>query len=329
MQPREIRWTFTTPVQAGVDAYRAGFEHQDFSGQFALEGDGVLVDDWLLRDRAMTFASNWKFEMRVRHRHPRDNPTTDSDSVQYQQLFDEHRAELDATYERLLPATQGNPDTAARFLRERQDGDYPEEVYQQVAYAHLRELQRLTSGFYALAKDQRTSMSARQVALESLLTLQRYSPSWRFYLMELTTQSQLLASSAAVIDQMVDPMLAVTFAAEQLKAILGMEVYADANLYDRMRYAVLADELFEPRYLQEQQPAIYQELLKPDGTLKRVADLPRDDQLRILRAYLTNANGGVNMTGVLRMRGVFAARIHEDDLRALADVIHHAKVPES
>ncbi|MEZ0315241.1 MAG: hypothetical protein ACAI38_26000 [Myxococcota bacterium] len=328
MRPREVHTTFATPVQRGLDSYRASIERGSFPGVFAMGREGVVVDDWLLRDRAMAFAHTWKRSIDMNSGEPLEHPISDANDLQYRRMREELRGEFDAAYERLLPRVAGDAEVRARFERERAAGDYPAEVYQHVAYPHLREMARLQSSFYVLALAERPDSSARQMALESMLTLQRYTPAWRFLLTELASQSQPIFARAAVIDQMADPVLAFTYVAEQLKAILGDDVYASEALYERMSYAVLADELFEPRYLREYQPEIHRELLQSDGSLRRVADLPRADQVRLLRRYMVNADGTTSPTGVVRMRSVLTTRIREDDLRHLAGVIHRARVPQ-
>jgi hypothetical protein len=308
-----------------VDTYQAGFDQKDFPSQFGFDGDTIVVNDWLLRERTMEFASTWKFAIEFNRKYPPKDPIADSKEIQFQHLFDDLHGELEKTYGELLEKVKDKPKFLERFQKEHAAGDFPEEVYEHVAYAHLRDILRIESAYFALAKDQRATASSRQKAMESLLTLQRYEPQWRFFLMELTTRAELFISRAAVIDQVADPMLAFTYFTEQLNAVLSLDVYAKTDLYDRFSYAVLADELFDPRYLKEYQPAIYKELLQSDGTLKRVADLPRADQIRILRRYLVDANGNFSLTGTSRMQAVFGARIREDDFRYLADVIHEAR----
>ena len=328
MGPRDIQTTLVTPVQRGVDSYRASIERSSFPGIFAMGREGVVIDDWLLRDRAMAFAHTWKTSIALNAGEPLGHAISDATDLQYRRMREELRGELDAAYAQLRPRVEGDAEVAARFERERAAGDYPAEVYQHVAYAQLREMVRLQSSFYVLALAERPDASPRQMALESLLALQRYTPAWRFFLTDLASQSQPIFARAAVIDQMADPLLAFTYVAEQLKAVLGEEVYAAEGLYDRMSYAVLADELFEPRYLREYQPDIYRELLLPDGSLRRVAELPRADQIRLLRRYMVNADGTTSSTGIVRLRSVFSSRVREDDLRHLAEVIHRARIPQ-
>jgi hypothetical protein len=327
MQPRDVQWRFTTPVLGSVDSYKEGFFDRTSPSQFAIAGNEVIIDDADLRDRAMAFAHQWKFQIRVAQNGRRENPVYDSESLQFRLLAQEHRAELDATYERLLVQVASNPATTARFQRERAAGDYPVEVYQHVAYAHLRGLERLQSGYYAAVRDQRTDIDAGHMLLESLLTMQRYSPSWRFMLMEVTTQSNAFTAHSAVLDQMVNSGNARGFAAEQIKAILGVGPYAGTNLYDRLSYAILADELFDAGYLREQQPEIFAELARSDGTIRSIRELPRADQIRILSTYLMSADGHVDRTAGNRLQAVFATRIREADYRELADVIHRTRLP--
>jgi hypothetical protein len=317
MKQRPLSWTYTTPLMHDVGTYEAGFNQAEFPGQFSFDGDKIIVNDWQLRDRAMQFAHLWKFAIDFNKNAAQYAGTEER---QYQKLFDSCKDELETSYRILLPQVRDSD--KVRFAKEHDAGDFPDEVYQHVAYKHLSDLLRLESGYFALARDQRHTTSPRQQQLEALLTLQRYAPdSAGFFMMELTTRSQLLASRAAVIDQIADPMLAFTYTAEQLKAILGMELYADSALYDRYRNCVMSDELFPAEYLKEYNPKIYKELLKADGTLKRVADLPREDQIRILRTYLM-PDDAISISGLLRLEAVFAEHASPQQLQDLADVIH-------
>ncbi|MEZ0315229.1 MAG: hypothetical protein ACAI38_25940 [Myxococcota bacterium] len=327
LPPRDVRWIYTTPVMNGVDSYYAGFFQREFPGHFAMGPDGVVIDDVFLRQRVLRFAETWKFGVRP-GTEGRVNPLTNTDAIQLRGLREAHRADLDTAYDRLLAQVASAPATHARFLRERAAGDYPIEVYQHVAYAHFRDIVRTQSGFYAASLGQRRNVREGELALESVLAVQRYSPSWRFAMLDLTTQSQPFSASAIALDQMVNPRLALGYMTEQVRAILGDGAYAGDRLFERIGYAVAADELFLTHDLREQHPAAYQALLSADGRLRRLSELTRDEQLAVLRTYLSNGQGGYNAISVVRLRAVFAARIREEDARALADAVHRVRVRE-
>ena len=310
------------PLMPDVDTYLASFGEDDFPAYFALTSRGILLNDWQIRDHAMTFAAHWKFTIQMnRIEHPA-NPATESEEIQHQLLFEENQALFNDYYDALLPNVQGKKAVLARFLKERADGDYPEEVYQHVAYRLLNDLLHMQSAYYKLAETQRQHTLNRHKALESLLTLERYSPAPRIFLIEAQTLGVPFAPRAAVLDQAVSVSAATAFAMEHLNLILGLFDYAHSHFFEKYGYAVLANELFDAQYLKNYQPGIYQELLQPDGNLKRIETLPMNDQIRILRKYLVTADGGFSLSGFYRMAGVFRLRIRETDLHRMAEIIH-------
>lgn len=325
LSPASLSWFTMIPIVTDADTYRAGFEGDDFPSQFALSGDSVVLNDWQVRDRSMVFASHWKFNVDFNKKYPPKDPAAESEELLYQALYDENQDRFQSVYAQLLPKAQGNEDVLARFLKEKSQNDYPEEVFQYVAYSMLSELVRVQGDYYGLADKQRRHTSARQKSLESLLTLQRYASSWRMFLVDWETLAMPFTSHSAVLDQTTDFATATAFSLEQLNLILGLDVYAKTDYFARYRYAILADELFNEDYLKANQPDIYRELLQPDGTLKRVTDLGDADQLRFLRQYLTTTDGQPNEFGISRMSSVFRVRVREKDLREIADIIHAAR----
>ncbi|MGZ3650995.1 MAG: hypothetical protein ACXVB9_07785 [Bdellovibrionota bacterium] len=320
----KVSRTFAVPLISDTDTYLAGFDPQgsEFSGQFAFTGDKILLNDWQIRSRAMEFAQRWKFTLNVSRTNPL-NPIIDAEAIQLLKLYGDNAAEFSRYYERLLPQTASSDATHTRFLKERAGNNFPEEVYQRVAYDLLSGLLRTQTAYFDLARrGGRENTSERQKALESLLTLQRYSPASGMFLFELSGLSEPLGSHGAVLDETIDQSLASTFCFENLKAILGLDVYADAGLFPKLKYAVLVQELFDAYYLQQRQPRIYEELKQPDGGVKLLASLPPADQLRLLRAYLVTPDGKTDSVGIYRMTLALMTHIQETDLCGLADLIH-------
>jgi hypothetical protein len=131
---------------------------------------------------------------------------------------------------------------------------------------------------------------------------------------------------AAVLDGAADNITALTFANEQVRAILGMDGYSDTTLFDRYRGYLVSDDLFNPTYLREYQPELYRELVQADGSVRRVSEMSRDDQLRVLRQYMMPAPDRLNASGALRLFSLFAARVNEQDFRHLGEVIRDRRL---
>jgi hypothetical protein len=321
---------FMNPMLLDTDTYLAGFDFRgsEFPGHFAYSGSKIVLNDWLIRNRAMQFAFRWKRTLdRSRGMQPL-NPVDDAEAIQLQALYDENQAAFVKYYEQFLPEVSSHAEIYARFIKERAASDFPEEAYQWVAYDLLSSLARMQTGYFDLArKGGRAHTSERQKSLESLLTLQRYSSAPRFFLLELTGLAEPLASHGVVLDETVDPGLAITYFFEELKAILGLDGYASANLFPRMKYSVLVQELFSAYYLEHNQPQIYKELKQPDGTIRSVLSLPEADQLRLFREYIVTADGKPSLIGIYRLAQVFANRVQLADLRELADRMHEAHAP--
>jgi len=322
LQPATVSWRATRHTLLwDLADYRAGFDSQDAPALFALQGNyAAVLDDWHLRDRAMDFAARWKHAISANKRWAPDNAIADSKEIQFQNMFEEQSGDFERVYATLLPKVQALPAMLARFEKERSRGDYPEEVYEQLSYEQLRELLLLQGSYFAVAAEQRTGTSDRQQALESLLTLQRYSKAWRAFKMELSTLAEPLSSSAFVLDEAAGFDLAQTFELEFLKAILGMDPYADKPLFPDLGHGLLAPELFQASYLDENAPDLKQEL---NGRI--FASLPETEQIRILRLYLAPATGKVRPMGLFRLGAAFLSAATEQEMRALAERVHEVR----
>ncbi|MGE3684473.1 MAG: hypothetical protein AB7G93_22370 [Bdellovibrionales bacterium] len=331
MDPKPSVWTKIVPLVSDVRSYWAGFSQQDHPSLFALTNDSeILINDFLLRDRAMKLAQVWKFRIARNHDAPLTNAVFQAEEMQWQQLFDENETTFNQAYESLLAKVSDDATVKARFLKERNNEDFPEEVYQQVAYELLLDLVKVESSFYERAQSERPDASDRQLALEMMVTLQRYAKSSRLYHLEVYRRANLIASTAAVLDQTVDPYLAITYLLEQVKAILGMEKekYESLNLFPRYRRAVWDNELFDARYMKEYQPELLSAIMKEHGSLSKLASLPAEEQKEILKQYLFTPNGKLNPTGFYRVAGLLSTRLKPKDSRELAEIVHEARYPQ-
>lgn len=327
MSPTQVRWFSITPVLSDIASYSAGVnDGSEVPAMFALSNSGIVVNDWQLRTRVMRFAHQWKDVMERNPPGTLPDPIVAPTEFQLTMLFNENQNLFDSTYLTLLSVVNGVSDVSARFISERSTGRYPEEVYQHVAYHLFVEMLSVQSSYYQLAQKQRTRTSDRQKALESLLTLQRYLKSPRLLLVELQTLSAPLMSHATLMDQTVNFDSAEAYSFEQLRVVLGLDNYANTNYFARFGYSLLNDGLFNPSYLKANAPNIYQELLQPDGTCKRIGDLPVADQIRLLNSYLRDDKGQVTLVALTRVMSAYLARIHAVDLRAIAEIIHQKEV---
>ncbi len=326
-KPANIISHVLTPLEYDVNSYEANMNGEQFPAQFALTEGQAVLNDWIIRDRSMDFAQIWKRKIEANEKNTAQDPLLYSEQILLQNLYQENQDAFARTYEEYLPLVNSDAATKARFLKERAEQHYPEEIFQHVAYDLLSDLVRVESRYYVIAETERKNLSERQKALEALLTMEQYGASTRAFLLEVTTRSDLIVGHAAIIDEIADPLLALTFALEHLKVVLGMEVYGKENLFSHYQYALLTDSLFNPEYLKEYQPTLYKELVNSDGSVKNVSRMAEADQLRILREYVTanDGSGNANPSGVIRLWDVFAAQVTLADFRALAPIIHSAR----
>ena len=324
MLKRKVSWTFKSPVFiADADTYAGGFERRESSSHFGFSGPGMIaINDWTLRNRVMKFAGLWKMLNELT-----GHSLNDPKETLLKGLFADYQDTFEKIYFQLLPQVNGHESTLARFVKERAEGSYPEEVYQHVAYGLARETLLHHSGYYNLSRGQRIFTEPRFIALESLLTLQRYNSSWRFFLFEIFARSDIFSNYTVVIDQTINPPLAMTYLMEQLKTILELDVYAGSGLFARLGYSLVKQEIFSADYLKQNVPALYEKLQDGNGGIKDIKQLPIEEQRQVLTTYLfpSGVTGKTNSSGFYRLNAVFVTQIRETDLRFIAETIHRAR----
>jgi hypothetical protein len=300
--------------------YRAGFDSKDVPAQYSATSSGLMLNDWQISLRAIDMASAWKHAVEANRRHKATNAITDASQLQFQTLFDEQAAEFAKLYLDLRAKVEALPAVRERFEKERAAGDYPEEVYQHLAYKHLEELALVQGGYFVLAADQRKSLSARQQALESLLTLQRYAKNPKFFALELNTLQEPFSSHAYLLDEAIDVPMAMTYVMENLKALLGMDEYAGLESFPKLGRGLMDPELLDSSYLKETAPEVLTELNGRD-----FAGLEATEQMRILKLYLQPVPGKVRPSALFRMGTLFLGNASAEELRTLADLIHKVR----
>lgn len=302
------------------DTYRAGFEQKDFPALMSYGQGGMILNDWLLRHRTMAFAASWHHAVGANRRWNPANPVVEAKERLFQSLFETHQEELLQLYGELHGKVQG--EHRARFEKSRGEGSQPEEVFQHLSYRYLRELLQLQGSYFFLARKAGNSISPRQQALESLLTVQRYHSAPRFLSMELLTLIEPLTSHAFVLDAAADASLAQAFLMEQLKALLGMDNYQGSALFPALGAGLLHAELFRESYLDEYAPDIKKELGGRDFLALNAAE-----QIRILSLYLAPAPGKFRPQALYRMSALWLGTATDAELRKLADVVHAKRYP--
>ncbi len=323
LSAKEISWeAFTLPLLHDRDSYRAGFEMRDFPALLSYSAGGMVLNDWLLQQRALGFAADWKHAIGANRRWNPKNPIFDSKERLFQALFDAHSADFSRLYAELREKVKSAPEHLARFDKERAEGDYPEEVYQHLAYPELKAILELQGSFLALARAERKSLSPRQQALESLLTVQRYSARPRFFVMELLTLMEPITSHAYALDAAADAFLAQTYVLELLKGLLGLEIYQGEALFPALGASLLHPELFKDSYLEENAPDIKRELAGRD-----FASLPVREQLRIFGLYLQPAAGKIRPQALFRMAVLWLSGASDEELRRAAEAVHAKRYP--
>jgi hypothetical protein len=320
LRPQTITWIFLKqPLLGDATSYVSSWQPGAAPAIFVLDGKArAAMDDWHLRERSMEFAAKWKHVVGANREFVPHNPVIEDKELLFQKMFDESVADFAAAYAEQLKLVTGA--NLARFEKERAAGDFPEETYEAVAYRHLRGLALLQGSYLSVAADQRKNTSARQQALESLLTLARYTASPRVLALELATRMEPLTSEAFVIDEIADFSIAQVYVLEQLKALLGIEAYEGQALFPRLGKGLVTNDLFGDAYLDEYAPEVKALLAGRDFT-----SLGADEQVKILRAYLVQPNGKVRPSGLFRLAAAWIVGADGEELGALADRVHEVR----
>ena len=315
----------STPVQISTyfnalipDAtnYRAGFDEKDAPAMFAVNPAGLAIDDRQLRQRVSEFANAWKHAITSNAAKPPAHALAESAEIQFQKLYDAQQSDFAKAYQELSAKVADTPAVRERFEKERAAGDYPEEVYQQVAYTQLLEIARIQGVYLTLAPAQRLDVSPRERALESLLTVQRYSSSPQVFALEMSTLLDPYASHGYILDENANASLASTYVLENLKALLGMGVYEGQGKFPAMGNGLLNPVLFDDADLAQSAPDIVQAL---HG--RKLASLAPNEQIAILQQYLV-VNYKARPMAVDRMGTLFLQNATTEELHVLAEMIH-------
>lgn len=319
LSPASVSWKGVgATLLHDKDNYRAGFEGKDAPALLSNNGAGMMLNDWLLRHRVMSFAQAWKHAIGSSQRWNPSNPVVDAVPRLFLRLRDSKLSDLRLATELLKAKVSG--DHLLRFEKESAAGDFPEEAYQQVAYDELRELLQVQGTYLAAAQSQRLKTSARQKALESLLTIQRYHRSPRFFVMEVLTLMEPITSHAYALDAVVDAGITQALVFDQLKALLGSEPYDGKALFPALGSGLLDPELFRASYLDDYAPDVKEQLAGRD-----FASLDANEQIRILKLYLQPQPGKFRPMALYRMGALFLGTASDEELRKLAEVVHEAR----
>lgn len=297
--------------------YRAGFENKDAPALMALNPSGPAINDRHLKQRAVDLAEAWKRAIESNRRRMPEHVLAGASEVQFQKLYDTLSSDFESTYQSLLTKVESLPKIKERFLKERSDSGYPGEVYQHVAYKHLKELVYAQAAYFAQAHTQRANLSARQKALESLLTLQRYNASTQAFAMEMMTLLEPFSSHGFALDQNADNKIAMTYTLENLRAALGLGLYEGKGLFETHGKGLANDVLFDNMNIENTAPEVA-DLLKG----RKIADLKPHEQLEVLQAYLEPVPGQVRAQALLRLGTLFWLNAEKAELKILAENIH-------
>jgi|GEM_PF-5456793 len=315
----KVEWrTFRHTYLNDKDNYRAGFDQKDVGALFSHFGRNMRLNDWLLRDRTMGFAASWKHAIGASEHWNPTNPIVEAPARLFLKLREEQAARFEHYFEILKDKVTG--EHLQRFEKERAAGEYPEEIYQHVAYEQLREILQIQGSYFARTLELRKNTSVRQKSLESLLTIQRYHSSPRIFAMEMITMMEPLSSRAFVLDAATDLGIVQALVMEELKAVLGSEPYVGKALFPAVGKSLLEPELFRATYLDEYAPDIKEQLAGRDFTT-----LDIEEQLRIFKLYLQPKPGKFRPMALYRMGVLLLATASDADLRQLADVVHEAR----
>lgn len=307
--------TYEDEFMADAGNYLAGFDNKDVAAMFTVNPLGLAISDRQLRQRAVDFAAAWKHAIAANLRSKPEHPIVSATEIQFQRLFDADKAHFEKIYQELYKKIESLPEIRRRFEAEHARGDYPGEVYQHAAYTQLHDIARIQGSYFVLAHAQRNT-SARQQALESLLTVQRYTSRPQAFALELSTLLEPLASHAFVLDENADNALVMTYVLENLRVILGLGHYAGQTLYPRYGASLNHPIIFASQDFARVAPEAAEVLNGRDFTT-----LTPQEQAEILRLYLEPLPGRVHTMNLVRLGTLFLSKSTTEELHILAETI--------
>lgn len=305
-----------------LSTYWAGFKSEEAPTFVAHSQRGYLLNDWLMRNRAMEFGQNWKQAIeRNSQTTNKIDPVIDAALILQIQLFHESKRLFESTYSELRKLVSTDETTFKRFESEYSQKKYPLEVYQHIAYKFVKELIEIQSAYFSVTISDLDKLSMRQRTLESLLTLQKYSQFSTFIKLELATRSVVFSSSAVALDQIVDPMLTLTYGGEMINLSLQEGLYSNLKYFDKIKYALLQDEIFTAHFIKENFPAVWNEMKIDDSQIKSIHEFSPEKQLDLLRRVLKTPEGKTHIIGLIRMYNAFLTKVSKEDFKAMAEVV--------
>lgn len=317
LKTQNVTMSTVFPLEMDVGSYYDGYKNINFPSQMYFSAKKIILNDLQLRFRALKFGNDWHQAIMRQNKSLQLNPIFDSIDIQFNQLYIES---IDI-FESVFQKTKLNK-TASPTFDIKGNKNYPQEVFQHVAYQMLKEIMWIQGAYFSVSINQKPEMNSGHRALKALLTLQKYALSWRMFLLELQTRAAPLNSHAAVLDQMFNETLAGIYDSELIRAVLEEDVYSSYGLFDKMGYTIVSNSLFEEPYLSESKPRIYKELKSIGVDFK---DLDQKSQIRLLKEYIHTQDGKIDRIALARIGAVFKVNITENDLRQLAQIIHDVR----
>lgn len=310
-------------------SYAAGFGQDPSNSYVVLGREGAVLNVDAIKSRAMFFAKVWR--RAVDHSRENFDPDAKQPGFQfaeeymltkafrrYESRFLARHAELTAKLA-TLPAERVG-DVAERFAFERARGDYPEEVYQFVAYDLFREMLSLQARYFLLAKDFRKGLNFKRQTWESLLTLQsEFDPQ----LVALFTSLEGPFPRGLILNQFANPNVVPAYFYEFHKAILGIKEYAGRDAYARFKHLLSAPELWDADFLKEEAPEVLAALRG-----REFASLDETEQKRLLNLYLHDSEGKIRFRAFFRANLALQLYMGQEDGRELARYVHEVRAKE-
>ncbi|MGE3682223.1 MAG: hypothetical protein AB7G93_10885 [Bdellovibrionales bacterium] len=304
-----------------------GFFQKEFAGYTAIGKNGeAILDLDAIKRQAERFGLAWKWSA---ERTADINSGLFDDPYFFHEFAKDNEARFQPLYDSLLLKLSEYPESVAnahkeRFREERAKGHWPVEVYQYLGFELLMPLARAEAQYLQLARAFRPHLNWKRLVWEMFLSLQIRSDA---RLASFLLLYEPVSGPGVILHQFYNPGDIARIQYEQLKAIIGIEEYADELVFQRFKYALMDERLFSKDYLQRENPSLLEKLRARDGTVRAVSQLSEEEQRSVFWSYLRHPEG-VSVSGLHRLSRVLAAKIRAEDAAALAEFIHRKHAVE-
>lgn len=317
----------TDAVMYDIASYQSGFSMKPVPSYFALDAEGnSYLQIEKIKMAAMDLAPNWK-RIKVDSKKP---DAVHAEELMLQTLRKNLEPQFAEIYPQLLKKMdENNPahrEDIERFGKEREQGDYPLEVYQAVAYRQLFSLVSQQAQLYQKARADKKALDAQATTLEAMLMLQTSAqPLLYGYILHRIAVTE----AGPILEQVLTQQDAGMLLLEQLSAVLDVGPYQGRKNFEKFSQTFNYQMLLEPKFLKTQRTKLYKylsdlQLLKPE----QLAAAPLAIQRQVLIDYLMDeqqVSGRPQMkivpASLYRLSGVMLLNMKAEQLKELAAIV--------